>query len=407
MRKKLTLALYLGFVELLSYMLVVFPAYSFQVSSSTTGYVRVASAAAVSSYQAAKLATQAAAVGTAIAGSSSGASMALRVVAGASWPALGILVGLTLLQVYYSGTKADAVKAAAAGPGTSSVPGWSGSISALGNCPNAADYKCQAGYDQYFETQVPAAGFTSCGPSFTGWYSFGVTAVGGGIYTCRFYHFPTSPTTLGTTNPAAPATASQVAAYVQGLSSSDPNSIQQNMTQVGAQSQPLAADQVVTQPATTTEIPTTVTPATNVQPTDLVVDPNAPQPTGTVTNNTTNTTTTTTTTTTTNPDGSTTSTHADTATASCTSGNHEQRTFGSILQGHMNRWAGSGLLSALNLLKTLTWPTAIPTYSLQSNLLGTFTLDFSAWSGMLTALRSIVIAVAGFVAYKIVFVGAR
>ena len=42
----------------------------------------------------------------------------------------------------------------------------------------------------------------------------------------------------------------------------------------------------------------------------------------------------------------------------------------------------------LNLLKTLTWPSAIPTYSLQSKLLGSFTLDFSAWSGMLTAIRS-------------------
>ena len=73
----------------------------------------------------------------------------------------------------------------------------------------------------------------------------------------------------------------------------------------------------------------------------------------------------------------------------------------------MNLWAGSGLLSALNLLKTLTWPTAIPTYSLQSNLLGTFTLDFSAWSGMLTAIRSIIIAIAGFVAYRMIFVGAR
>ena len=92
---------------------------------------------------------------------------------------------------------------------------------------------------------------------------------------------------------------------------------------------------------------------------------------------------------------------------SCAAGNHESRTFGSILQEHMNLWQGSGLLSAVNLLKTLTWPTAIPTYSLQSNLLGTFTLDFSAWSGMLTAIRSIVIAIAGFVAYKIVFVGAR
>ena len=88
-------------------------------------------------------------------------------------------------------------------------------------------------------------------------------------------------------------------------------------------------------------------------------------------------------------------------------GNHEQRTFGGILQDHMDLWKGSGLLSALNLLKTLTWPTAIPTYSLQSNLLGNFTLDFSAWSGMLTAIRSIIIAIAGFVAYRIIFVGAR
>ena len=48
---------------------------------------------------------------------------------------------------------------------------------------------------------------------------------------------------------------------------------------------------------------------------------------------------------------------------------------------------------------------AIPTYSLQSNLLGTFTLDFSAWSGMLTALRSLIIALSAFVAYRIIFVG--
>ena len=76
-----------------------------------------------------------------------------------------------------------------------------------------------------------------------------------------------------------------------------------------------------------------------------------------------------------------------------------------MLQEHLNQWQGSGLLSALNLLKTLTWPTAIPTYSLQSSLLGSFTLDFSAWSGMLTALRSLIIALAAFVAYRIIFVG--
>jgi hypothetical protein len=77
------------------------------------------------------------------------------------------------------------------------------------------------------------------------------------------------------------------------------------------------------------------------------------------------------------------------------------------LQDHLTVWQGSGLLSALNLLKTLSWPTAIPTYTLNSTLLGTFTLNFSAWSGMLTAIRAIIIAIASFVAYRIVFVGSK
>jgi hypothetical protein len=38
---------------------------------------------------------------------------------------------------------------------------------------------------------------------------------------------------------------------------------------------------------------------------------------------------------------------------------------------------------------------------------GTHTLDFSGWTGILVALRSLMIAIAGFVAYKIIFVGGR
>ena len=90
---------------------------------------------------------------------------------------------------------------------------------------------------------------------------------------------------------------------------------------------------------------------------------------------------------------------------SCAVGNHEPRSFGGILQAHMETWKGSGLLSALNLLETLVWPTTSPTYTLTSSFLGTFTFDFSAWAGMLLAIRSIIIAIAGFVAYKIIFVG--
>ena len=210
---------------------------------------------------------------------------------------------------------------------------------------------------------------------------------------------------------AMPATESQIASYLQTLPASDPNSLAANTTAVGAQSTAQPADQMVSQAATPSEIATTVVPASQVAPTDVVVNPNAPPPAGPlpVQNGTQNTTTTTTTTTTTNPNGSTTTaeTQTETAPVQCNAGNHEQRTFGGILQDHMDLWKGSGLLSALTLLKTLTWPTAIPTYSLQSNLLGTFTLDFSAWSGMLTAIRSIIIAIAGFVAYRMIFVGAR
>ena len=140
---------------------------------------------------------------------------------------------------------------------------------------------------------------------------------------------------------------------------------------MGAQPQP--ADQVVNQPVDATSVTTQVVPATQVGVADVVVNPNAPPPAGPLpVQNGTQNTTTTTTTTTTNPDGSTTTatTQTDTAPVQCNAGNHEQRTFGGILQDHMDLWKGSGLLSALNLLKTLTWPTAIPTYSLQSNVFG-------------------------------------
>jgi len=71
----------------------------------------------------------------------------------------------------------------------------------------------------------------------------------------------------------------------------------------------------------------------------------------------------------------------------------------------MNLWQGSGLLSALNLLKTLNLALGHSTYSLSSSLFRSFTLDFSAWSGLLTALRSLIIALSAFVAYRIYLCG--
>ena len=317
MWKALGLSSYVGFVVFLAYMLAVAPAQAFMVSSSTTGYVRTASAAAVATYQNARVVSQANAIAAAVVGTSSGVSVALRIVAGASWPALGVLAGLVLLQVYLDGTKADALKVAAASPGPVTVPGQSGTgtLTGMGSCPTTG--RCTAGgYDQYVQAGTPQAGYCNQGSTSTG-----VTLPAG--WTAWTNTVPSSTTCYS----------NHVAGY--------------------------------------------------------------------------NTTQTSTTTTTTNPDGSVTTADTDTAPVSCATGTHEVRSFGGILQTHMETWKGSGLLAALNLLGTLVWPTTSPTYTLTSAFLGTFTFDFTAWAGMLLAIRSVIIAMAGFVAYKIIFVGGR
>lgn len=205
--------------------------------------------------------------------------------------------------------------------------------------------------------------------------------------------------------PPSSLTPSQAHTYIHSLPASNPNSIESQTDPLGLGVPAPAAENVTILPVSPTEVVPTVKPASQVGPTDAVIDPNAPPPAGPQPAVPSTQTTTTTTTVTTNPDGSTTTQEEETATVACSAGNHEARTFGSVLQDHMHVWQGSGLLSALTLLKTLTWPSAIPTYALQSNLLGSFTLDFSAWSGMLTALRSLIIALAAFAAYRLIFVG--
>ena len=78
------------------------------------------------------------------------------------------------------------------------------------------------------------------------------------------------------------------------------------------------------------------------------------------------------------------------------------RTFGSVLQDHYDVWSACGLLGTLELLKNLSWPTTFPSTHLQSSVMGTFTFDFNAWSGVINALQALVIAGAGFVAYRII-----
>ena len=413
MRKKLSRVLYLLLVDLLGGYLVVVPVYAFQVSSSTTGYVRTLPSSGASAMLATHRASSIASIASAA--SAGGGSLALRLVTGAGWVGLGVTAGLLLYEAYYSPTELAAVKAAASPSGLviegvtlppgSEVHACPGGSACGGLFPNTLEYVVV--FTPPSLCNPVAAGPVP--PHWAGWYSHPVN----GCLALRTSAMPLA-------QPAAPQlqtpTPGDIAATLQALPAADPLSIESHTTPAGVGVAGTPADQVVSQPVPASQVTTNVVPASQVGPTDVVVNkdataPAGPVPTQTATQTST-TTNTTTTTTITNPDGSTTTTSTTTETeeapvSSCSTGNHEQRTFGGILQDHMDRWQGSGLLSALNLLTTLTWPTTMPTYSLQSNLLGTFTLDFSAWSGMLTAIRSIIIAIAGFVAYRIIFVGAR
>ena len=384
MRKIVAQGCYLLLTELIAVYLVVGPAYAFQVSSSSTGYVRVATQAAQLAYVAANRTSLISTVASA-AIVASPVSVAVRLVTGPiGWAALGLTVALTLAQMYYSPAQLVAVKQAASPPNgiftytyngqTYTIPtGFAGSP--------AANPACTGGL-MYGFPGAPLPGMTTAS-NITNWWC------------------PPSPAQQGSTAP----TQVQVQSYLNTLPASSPTSVETHTTPVGQGVTPTPADTVTTNPVSPSQVAPTVKPATLVLPTDAVIDPNAPPPAGAQAPVTNTQTTTTTTTTTTNPNGSTTTTDDTTAIQSCSVGNHDQRTFGSVLQDHINLWQGSGLLSALNLLKTLTWPSTIPTYTLTSSMFGSFTLDFSAWSGLLTALRSLLIAIASFVAYRIIFVG--
>ena len=388
MRKTIAQGVYLLLTELITVYLVVCPAYAFQVSSSSTGYVRVATQAAQLAYVAANRASLISTVASA-AVVASPVSVAVRLVTGPiGWAALGLTVALTLAQMYYSPAELAAVKTAAAPVSTHSFTytylGQTYTVSSWTS--TTAIPQCASGIGYFF----PGTTFGPPSPS-PGMFS---TPFGG------WWCFP-----AGSQATTSAPTQQQIADYLTTLPAGNTSSPESHTTPVGQGVTPTPADTVTTNPVTPSQVAPTVKPASQVLPTDAVIDPNAPAPAGPQPPVPSSQTTTTTTTTTTNPDGSTTKQEADTATVSCSAGNHDQRSFGSVLQDHMNLWQSSGLLSALNVLKTLTWPSTIPTYALSSSMFGSFTLDFSAWSGLLTALRSLLIAIASFVAYRIIFVG--
>jgi hypothetical protein len=404
MRKTVTLvrkAVYLLLTEMIAVYLIAFPVSAFQVSSSSTGYVRVASHTSQLAYIAGQRASLLSTLAPVITAPTV-ASVAIRLVTGpVGWTTLGVAAAITLAQMYYTAAEIQSLQDA-----THQAGGW-------GYTHNGVTTQFAQNHIVVNDADIPGHPGNHCtGDSIRGEPNVftppqgitGVTLHPAFRWSDGWWWCPNGSGSVSAL-PAGPATLAQVQAYLNTLPSSDPQSIESNTQSVGQDQTATPADNVTTIQVTPTDIPTTVKPATQVTGTDSVVDPNAPAPAGPQPAVPSTQTTTTTTTTTTNSDGSVTKQEETTGSVSCSAGNHDQRTFGSVLQDHMTVWQSSGLLSALNVLKTLTWPSAIPTYSLSSSLFGSFTLDFSAWSGLLTALRSLIIALAAFVAYRIIFVG--
>jgi hypothetical protein len=420
-RKTVAISCYFCFVELVALFLIGSPVHAFIVSN--TGYVRVASAATGAAYYNANAATISSAI-AASATSGSIVSTAVRIVAGpVGWAAIGVVAGTALYQWYYSQTDMQTLYNSS---GTQSYQTPSGFVAVSGSKISGCFGPCTAGTTQfYYVPHHTAAQNNQCnggwyaGPTLpTGWSQtgsgWGTSSWGGDPNTC---YDVGSRVSTGTSDPnifgsvTAPPTPAQVQSYLQGLPASSPLAPANHQQAAGADPSSAGntnpATNQTTQSATPAQVPTSVVPAGSVGPNDAVVNPNAPAPTGTVTNNTQQQSTTTTTTTTTNPDGSVTQQQTTQATSSCAAGTHDARTMGSVLDDHLQRWKGSSLLATLDTLKNLTWPSTLPTYTLSSSLIGTFSFDFSAWSGTLLALRGILIAFASMVAYRIVFVGSK
>ena len=385
-----------------------------------TQYSRVVAQAERIAYLAAQRSALASQVATA-ALAPSASSFAIRLIAGpVGWAALGVSAGLVLAQMYYSQPDLAAIKTAASTPGgwqvtstnagTQTFPGLGTNTPGNPNYPNATIQfsatnvaVCATDIEYLHDWVVGPFQSLSTAVFFPGNFFVNGPAVGGyTLYVCHRKGIPGSSAPLQ--DALIPPTPQQAANYVTALPVSDPKSIEAHTNPVGTTGTTQPADNTVSQPVGPSEMPTTVKPKP-IPTGDIIVVDTVPPPTSTPQQNTQQQTTTTTTTTTQNPDGSTTQQEETQATTSCTAGSHENRTFGTVLQAHQTIWATSGLLSTLNLLKSLTWPSTLPVIALPSAFFGSQQVDFNQWAWFFVVLRTLVIAIASIAAYRIIFVG--
>ena len=161
-----TKGLYLLLTEMIAVYLIAFPVHAFQVSSSSTGYVRVATASAISAYQVAQRAAFTGAVASAISAPTA-ASVAVRIATGpVGWGLLGVSAALTLASLYYSAQDVQAVKTAAlaAAPPVGTRSDGSGTALPAGAVWNPAScvHPCAFNAQQFFYVDSVGESSTSC-----------------------------------------------------------------------------------------------------------------------------------------------------------------------------------------------------------------------------------------------------
>jgi hypothetical protein len=394
-------------VDLYLWLTITTPAHAF-IISSTTGYSRVITAAAQTAHISANRAQVINTIATGVNVASAG-SLVVRAVTGpVGWASLAVAGGLVLYQMLYDQTERDTIKTnasiAAGNPSNITVAGtqpWNtgaaGSSSTLTGCTPLTN-PCTQTVIYVTGDQVGTCFSATGPPAPTGW----TRQSPGWDGQCKVqYNFTYNgnPANLATNVPTPP-TQQQLVDYLTSLPSSDPWAPEQQKTAVGTLGTPQTGTSSTSDiPVAPTQIGSNVIPSNNGQTGDAVVNPNEPVPQQTTQQKEQ----TTTTTTTTNPDGS--QTEEATASVQCAAGSHNQKSFGQVLNDHITVWNSSGLAGTLNLIKNITWPTTFPSYTLNSGILGTINFDFNAYSGVIDSLRLIVIAGAGFAAYRIIFAG--
>ncbi len=386
---------------------------------SPQAYSRVVAQAEWIAYQAAQRSATIATV-AADAAVASPASVAIRAVAGpVGWAALGVTAGIALYQTFYSQDKINAVVQAGAPQPTWAITNGSGGGWTVGPGGSYAPYQ----YAKVSTTIAPpclgdgspytydwmVGPFPENNYPIVGTIRYGTSAgtINGSPIDVYLCHVQSAAGTQSQTG-GGTATVQSITNYLTNLPASDPNSIESNSKPLGLGTVPDSGASTVINPVSPAQMPTTVKPTSQVGPTDIVVNPSVPPPANQQQTTPTTQTSTTTTTTTNNPDGSVTQTKSTTASASCTTAaGHDQRTLGTVLQAHQATWNTTGLIGAVTLLKTLTWPSALPVVTVTTTMLGSFSVDFNQWAWVFTALRTLIIAIASLAAYRIIFVGGR